>query len=49
LAKPNYQHEKRQRALAKKKKKEDKRKRKLEDSDVCPKEDPEQSTNLDKR
>jgi hypothetical protein len=42
LAKPNYQHEKRQKDLAKKKKKEEKLRRKADKANA-PKESPESS------
>ncbi|MBW8877806.1 MAG: hypothetical protein JF614_22795 [Acidobacteria bacterium] len=42
MAKPNYQHEKRQKDLAKKKKKEEKMRRKAEKANA-PKEGPETS------
>ena len=42
MAKPNYQHEKRQKDLAKKKKKEEKMRRKAEKANA-PKVDPETS------
>jgi hypothetical protein len=41
LAKPNYQHEKRQKDLAKKKKKEEKMRRKAEKSNSPKEENPE--------
>ncbi|MDC4205508.1 MAG: hypothetical protein MPW14_22610 [Candidatus Manganitrophus sp.] len=43
MAKPNYQHEKRQRDIAKKKKQEEKRQNKLKKKEIASKANPDPS------